>query len=422
MTSKPNQHMLLVGRSREIHEKVSSKAIRATLMIGISKLHERKLAPHYHRVVALPASAKASDWVDFAKFIHSVDPFTCIGAFSENYEFQAADIARALGLPFNPIQVIELTHKKDLMRAFLSENGLDDTKFCRFSPPFDRAAILRVVEDMGFPVIAKPVDARGSLAVRAVSCEAELDRALSVFAQAANDHDLLIEKLLAGPEYSVEAFSERGRHKIVCITEKYKDSATCVEMGHLIPARLSEKPERLIKDFVLRFLLAIGVQDGPTHTEVFLTENGPRLVESHARVGGDRIPDLVKYVSNVDLCELWIDQVMGRCVLNQVPELGSSGSNGMWASVQFAALRSRGTIKSITNETEAKQQNHVKDAGALLSVGDFVSGELVDSFSRAAEAVALSESAETAIQAARTACETVAFEVATKSDEGSGQA
>jgi hypothetical protein len=36
-------------------------------------------------------------------------------------------------------------------------------------------------------------------------------------------------------------------------------------------------------------LEAVGHRDGPAHTELKLTRNGPRIIESHNRQGGDRI-------------------------------------------------------------------------------------------------------------------------------------
>ena len=54
---------------------------------------------------------------------------------------------------------------------------------------------------------------------------------------------------------------------------------------------------------------------GPTHTEIVLTESGPRLIETHLRFGGDSIWDLVTDATGVDLVKNQWRQMIGEKVL-----------------------------------------------------------------------------------------------------------
>jgi biotin carboxylase len=45
----------------------------------------------------------------------------------------------------------------------------------------------------------------------------------------------------------------------------------------------------------------VGLRNGPAHTEVKLTSRGPRVVESHNRVGGGRINELTEIAYGVDM-------------------------------------------------------------------------------------------------------------------------
>jgi biotin carboxylase len=45
---------------------------------------------------------------------------------------------------------------------------------------------------------------------------------------------------------------------------------------------------------------AVGFRDGMTHTEVRLTEDGPKIVEINARIGGDLIPYLGLLTTGID--------------------------------------------------------------------------------------------------------------------------
>jgi hypothetical protein len=45
----------------------------------------------------------------------------------------------------------------------------------------------------------------------------------------------------------------------------------------------------------------VGLRNGPAHTEVRLTSRGPRIVESHNRIGGHLLNELIKTAYGVDM-------------------------------------------------------------------------------------------------------------------------
>ncbi len=113
--------------------------------------------------------------------------------------------------------------------------------------------------------------------------------------------DFLMEQYIDGPEYSIEGFSFGGRHIVVAITEKLTVGEHFVELGHAQPARLDPADEERIVEAVAAFLDAIGIADGPSHTELRLSSRGPLIIEGHNRLGGDHIPDLVQAAYGIDL-------------------------------------------------------------------------------------------------------------------------
>lgn len=110
----------------------------------------------------------------------------------------------------------------------------------------------------------------------------------------------MAEALLAGPRFSVECFGEAGRHVVVGTTRKFSDPVSFTEIGHVSPGMTYDQ-QRAVGDYVLRALEALGIVFGRTHTEVVLTDRGPRIIETHLRVAGDEIPRLVSDVTGVDL-------------------------------------------------------------------------------------------------------------------------
>jgi biotin carboxylase len=69
-----------------------------------------------------------------------------------------------------------------------------------------------------------------------------------------------------------------------------------------------------IEALVVRFLDVMGLVEGPAHTEVIVTPDGPRIVESHNRPGGDGIIDLVQHACGLDVIGMTFDRLAGRPV------------------------------------------------------------------------------------------------------------
>lgn len=406
---KMKAHILLVGRSRDLHKKCHDLGIKTTLMVEMSKVLSSKLAPHYHRVFVLPDAAETEEWVKTAIHLNEIEPFTGVGAFTEIHEKEAVLIAKQLNLPCHSEEVIRLTHEKEQLRKALKEKGLDQTPSLRLKQGFSDQQVYEAIQSIGFPVVLKPANARASLAVYKIKAADELEVSLKNFRKTASKYDLLIEKMLVGREFSVEGFSEKGIHKIMTVTEKFKDEKTSIETGHVIPARVSDKDYLEIKSFTLKVLDVIGVKNGPTHTELFLTEQGPQVVESHVRLGGDRIADLIEYVTGYDVVGAWVKQVAGHSVLSEVPEVGIDWK-GPWASVQYRLPHKSGKINDVI-EKDFSTEKKIKEVSALLKKGEEIDALARDSFSRSVESIALGDAPEEAIWLAQRALDFVKYEV-----------
>ena len=68
-----------------------------------------------------------------------------------------------------------------------------------------------------------------------------------------------------------------------------------------MPAPIDNETARQVKDFIPQFLDCIGLRDGPAHTELKITPYGIRVLETHNRIGGDRLPDLVELTTGLDM-------------------------------------------------------------------------------------------------------------------------
>lgn len=99
---------------------------------------------------------------------------------------------------------------------------------------------------------------------------------------------VLVQEFLSGTEYVVDCVSRDGVHKVTAIWEYDKRPANGqfnVYFGMSILAVRNDLEVRL-KDYVFGVLDALEVANGPTHSEVKMTETGPCLVETGARCHG----------------------------------------------------------------------------------------------------------------------------------------
>lgn len=236
-------------------------------------------------------------FIDFLATIHRKSPLIAVMSLTEYGLLPAARASEALGLRGLSPAVVERTRDKLLMRKALAE-----------VVPVE-AAMVHSAEDVrsfsrrvGWPVILKPRDGVGSIDIRFLRDEEEL-RKVSFAGKS-----YLAEEFLVGREFSIEAFSFDGQHMIAGINEETNAEKNVftefLEIAHQMPADLPEEDREAIGAFVRRVLDGLGITDGPTHTEIILTKDGPRLIETHTRIAGDHLTDLVQMTTGIDLIGL----------------------------------------------------------------------------------------------------------------------
>jgi len=176
----------------------------------------------------------------------------------------------------------------------------------------------------------------------------------------------VLEEFVDGPEISVEAFSSGGRHVVLAITEKLLAGTGFVEIGHALPARLHPSVAAHVRRATECLLDTIGLRDGPSHTEFRLCDGVPRLIETHNRVGGDRIHDLVQAATGVDQDSLWIGGPTGI-----LPALSEAPTVRVAAATRFL-LAEPGEVVAIEGEDEVRAHPDVIGLDLAVGVGDRV--------------------------------------------------
>lgn len=357
--SQPPQTILLVGGNDEVLRKATGLGLRVLLLRHPSaELTEtqQQLADEVHVV-------DYTDWDATSALVRRLSPQ--VGAAVSLTEAGldcASRLTDLLGLPGSGHAVIRLTRDKLAMRAHLAAVDPDAVPAAQLS---GRKDLVDFGERHGYPFIVKPVNATASFAVFRVDSPDQLDEVWSAVdslhgtrtARSMVPYTIdkfVIEKYLDGEEYSVESFSFDGRHVIIAITEKFLEPRSFTELGHVLPARITAHDEEQIRQVVSRFLDNLGVRDGVGHTEVRLGSNGPGVIETHNRPGGDAIGDLVRGAYGIDLVEYTLGWPF-----RLVPALPDRPVPLRAASTRFLVSPVHGVVEAVAGVAEARDQPDV---------------------------------------------------------------
>ncbi|OIK09393.1 ATP-grasp domain-containing protein [Bacillus sp. MUM 13] len=236
--------------------------------------------------------------LQYAKMLHHVYPIYKIYGFGEYSVQLAAYLSESLGLQGISVKSVQLATDKHLMRDVLNKI---DNQYVFNEVIKTKNDLLKVKGKIPYPYILKPISGAGSMNVCKVSSDEDFRNFEGEFKESSGII-YICEEFLQGKEISVEAISYNGEHKIIGVTEKYTTgSPHFIETGHIFPYSLEEVQQKQISDSVITILNSIGHNTGLTHTELILTDFGPKVVETHVRPGGDGITDLVFHSSGISM-------------------------------------------------------------------------------------------------------------------------
>ncbi|MEU8264755.1 ATP-grasp domain-containing protein [Micromonospora sp. NPDC048999] len=305
---------------------------------------------------------------------HRVWKFDAALSLTEPGLVPAARVNELLGLHGTPHEVAYRLRDKAAMRQRLHTVGV---RTVAAEPLTDKASLADFGTRFGYPFVVKPTNGTAGFGVMTVASADDVSRVWrQVMRLRSPDqppaaglylmHDFLMEEYAHGPEISVETFSFGGRHVVVAMTEKTVDEASRTELGHAMPARLDPSVGQDVTVAVTEFLDAMELTDGPSHTEVRLDPRGPLVIESHNRVGGGLIHDLVRATYGIDLEELALAWAVGLGDEMTVPPVAQCGS-----AVRFVHAPP-GVVTAIGDLDAVRAEPDVLTASLSVCVGDIV--------------------------------------------------
>lgn len=233
---------------------------------------------------------------------------------TETGQEPAALANEILGTPGVPLEVVARFNDKVLMRRRLAERAPELS--CGYALVTSSAEAADAVGRWGegARLVLKPATGTASRGVTLLDGPGGLDGfdGFDDLSGADGPVPYLLEEYLPGREFSAEMFSRNGVHRLIAVTEKHVFDSTFVESAHVVPATgIDSADMSAIEHAMCVFLDAMELRDGPTHTEFKLADGRVRIIESHTRIGGDGIGDLVRLAAGVDVKRLALGWSVG---------------------------------------------------------------------------------------------------------------
>ena len=245
----------------------------------------------------------------------------------------ASYVAEKMNLPGCPYESVKILQNKVLFREFLSKNGFNVPKAKGFSSYADA---LKELDLFNFPVIVKPTDSAGSKGVTRVDDIDDVKSAVEyALANAVSDKKVIIEEFIEQSGFSsdCDSFSIDSDLKFVSFSNQYFDSKaenpytpsayswpSFIDISH--QEELVSELRRLVK------LLKLGTSIYNIETRVG-TDGKPYIMEVSPRGGGNRLSEMLRFATGVDLIKMAVKSAVGE----ENDQLEMPVYNGFWAEI-----------------------------------------------------------------------------------------
>lgn len=278
---------------------------------------------------------------------------------------------------------VKATDKAE-MREALKKAGVPIPRFYKVRNTDEFREAMHKMPDA---FMVKPADSSGSRGIFKVEDKMEAEKAYEYAKKYSKNGNVVVEECMMGPEVSVETLAIDGDIHVIQITDKITTGAPhFVEMGHTQPTRLECFDD--IKKVAIAANKAIGIENGPSHTEIIVTEEGPKIVELGARLGGDCITShLVPLSTGINMVEACI-----KISLGERPDITPKFSKG--SAIRYFQQHA-GVIEKIDGIEAAENMHGVRQVSVVHGVGEQIT-DTIDSGSRMGFVIAQGNDADDA--------------------------
>lgn len=245
----------------------------------------------------------------------------------------AAYVAEQMGLPSSgPYESVRILQNKGLFRQFLTDNGFTVPVAKGYTSIEDALAD---VDIFNWPVIVKPTDSAGSKGVTRVDDPAQLEESIRYALSFSHCDEFIIEDFIEKKGFSsdTDSFSVDGELKFVSFSSQRFDEKAdnpYTPSAYSWPSSISAENQEKLRGEIQRLLTLLKMRTSIYNIEVRESTNGKAyIMELSPRGGGNRLAEMLRYATGVDLVTNSVRAAVGLPIegVEQKPY------DGCWAEV-----------------------------------------------------------------------------------------
>ena len=245
----------------------------------------------------------------------------------------ASYVQTKMGLPsFGPYESVGILQNKDRFRAFLTEHGFNVPKAKGYTKAEDAIAD---ADQWEYPIIVKPTDAAGSKGVTRVDEPSQLKAAVEYAFDKSLSCHIIIEDFIEkqGCSSDTDSFSVDGKLKFVSFNaQRFDLNATnpYTPAAYSWPSTFTKEQEAYLTSEIQRLIILLGMKTNVYNIETRIGTNGkPYIMELTPRGGGNRLCEMLRYATGVDMITAMTRYIVG----DSVPTIEQKPYNGHWAEI-----------------------------------------------------------------------------------------
>lgn len=283
----------------------------------------------------------------------------------------ASYVQNQLGLPsFGPFESVEILQNKDRFRSFLKENGFNVPWAYGFASKEDA---MRNTDKFSYPLIVKPTDSAGSKGCTRVDKEDKLLDAIEYAFKYTISGHIIIEEFLEkkGCSSDTDSYAQDGKLKFVSFSAQRFD-ATAVNpytpSAYSWPSTFSVEEEKYLTSEIQRLITLLKMNTSVFNIETRVgINNKPYIMELTPRGGGNRLCEMLRYATGVDMITAITRAIVGDepGIIEQKPY------NGHWAEI---ILHSDNDGEFVDLQIDPEIPAEVIEEDLWVKPGDFVHG------------------------------------------------
>lgn len=290
-----------------------------------------------------------------------VDP----GVISASY------VQNQMGLPsFGPFESVEILQHKDKFRAFLTENGFNVPWAYGFS---SETEAWNAREKFSYPLIVKPTDSAGSKGCTRVDGEEELMAAIMYAFKFTISGHIIIEEFLEkkGCSSDTDSYVQDGQLKFVSFSaQRFDENAVnpYTPSAYSWPSTFTKEEEEYLTSEIQRLITLLEMKTSVFNIEVRVAPNNkPYIMELTPRGGGNRLCEMLRYATGVDMIT-----AITRAMVGDEPEvIEQKPYNGHWAEIIIHADKDGEFVEL---QIDPALPAEVVEEDLWVNLGDFVHG------------------------------------------------